>query len=915
LSTRRKSGAGDAPARRPGRSTPPNFLFRAVQTRVLDDLASASRPRVLAIVAPVGYGKTVLMTSLFARLQQQGEHCFWTSLDDRDTTVERVLRLLEDMAYRHGEQLHPTQALFRGDETLDNRVDTLVEAAATYPGSFTAFIDNLDACGDDALGHVLDRLIFDTPPGARFVLSSTAELPLDLARAKLEGQIRQIGYTELSLNRGEVAELLGPELDAAIGSDGIDAVAQQTEGWPAAVRLAQIVLGNAERPKELLARFSGSDEDLAALLNRQVLSGFAPEVRDFLLAIAPLRTFCADLCRYATGSEGAERHLALLLRRNVFVIPVDRNRTWYRLHGLFRQFLRNEAERGYPAARRREVLIRAAEWCERNDDLRDAIDYALAAQAWETASRVLDRSAASLVRDRGDVFQFIAWIEMLHRHRHPPGWEAEYWYVWALVLNRRYDDGRKQIARLAHRLAGARAAATADEEKTKLADLQRRLDIVKICLDIFTDHLADAHAEAARWLESGGADDPFDVTAARLVESVHLSSSFRFAEAREAVQAAQTSAFQTRSIYAQGWIVSLNALPSILEGNYAQIHPELGTALVSLHAALGEGAGICGTVALLDAHCAVEMGLDDDARQLLALGMRSSKAHGFVDAVACGFDAALKLWDGNGATLLAQLRDVAGSYPPRLAFMLSCLIVRRLLRLGRTDAALIEAARIGLGAEMPASPPKPDDVPRTRDLQVATAIDLAVATGRTRSAEPSIADETRRARAEGRIGRLVELALAETAIAAQAGHTAAGNRLLTRAVSLAAPRGIVRPFADQASTIAALVDDTRPSDWGFALAQERRFFADICRRLPISDPSLQEKLVALNMESHLLDPLTRRQIELLGLLDAGLSNQQIADRINVTLTTVKGHLQKLYDKLGVSSRSAAVARARVLKLL
>ena len=125
----------------------------------------------------------------------------------------------------------------------------------------------------------------------------------------------------------------------------------------------------------------------------------------------------------------------------------------------------------------------------------------------------------------------------------------------------------------------------------------------------------------------------------------------------------------------------------------------------------------------------------------------------------------------------------------------------------------------------------------------------------------------------------MELALAETAIAAQAGHTAAGNRFLTRAVSLAAPRGIVRPFADQAVTIAALVDDTRPSDWGFALAQERRFFADICRRLPISDPSLQEKLVALNMESHLLDPLTRRQIELLGLLDAGLSNQQIADRI------------------------------------
>lgn len=132
---------------------------------------------------------------------------------------------------------------------------------------------------------------------------------------------------------------------------------------------------------------------------------------------------------------------------------------------------------------------------------------------------------------------------------------------------------------------------------------------------------------------------------------------------------------------------------------------------------------------------------------------------------------------------------------------------------------------------------------------------------------------------------------------------------------MAATRGIVRPFDDYANEIAALVEDTRPSAWGFALAQERRAFSEICRRLPISNPGLQETLNALDMDPYLLDRLTKRQIELLGLLDAGLSNQQIADRLNLTLTTVKGHLQKLYAKFGVSSRSAALARARVMKLL
>ena len=152
-------------------------------------------------------------------------------------------------------------------------------------------------------------------------------------------------------------------------------------------------------------------------------------------------------------------------------------------------------------------------------------------------------------------------------------------------------------------------------------------------------------------------------------------------------------------------------------------------------------------------------------------------------------------------------------------------------------------------------------------------------------------------------------------IAGQAHNVAAANRHLTRAVNLAARRGIVRPFRDRAGAIADLVEDTKPSAWGFALEVERKFFASICRELPISNPQLQEKLVAMNMDSQLLETLTARQMELLGLLAAGLTNQQLADRINVTVTTVKGHLQKLYAKLGVSSRSAALARARVLNLL
>lgn len=896
---------------------PPSFMFQPVRTPVLEDLQSGAgaRPKLLGIVAPVGYGKTVLMSSLCSHLQGSGEQCFWAALDERDTTVERLLGLLEEMAYGPSVGLHPTQALLRGDQPLYGRIEALIKSAQDFGAPFTVFIDNLNYCTDEAVGDFLETLVFQTPPSSRFVFSSTTELPLNVAWAKLAGLARQVGYRELSLNADEVGELLGPDLRAAVGPAGVEAVWRQTEGWPAAVRMAQIILSATDRPLEALNRFSGSDEDIAALLNQQVLSGFPYEIRQFLLSIAQLRSFSGELCRYATGNPQAEHYLALLLRRNVFVIPLDRNRSWYRLHGLFREYLLGESRLALDPERKREVLQRAAEWCEQGGYWRDAIDYAIASGSAGLAGKIMAHTAQGFIGDRGDLMQYIGWVDALHAQGVQLDWDVEYWYTWALVLNRRYEQGRQQNERLAEWIRQAQG----QEDPARLDDFQRRVDIISACVGIFTDHLEEAYRNASHWLARGAADDPFNATAAGCTKGIYYASAFRLRDARYAIQGAQGSAFQINGAYTDGWIAALNSLVTLLEGDYATVYRELTSALASARQALGDNAGICGTISLIAAHAALEMGLDREAEQLLVPGLRMSKFHGFVDASACGLDAAVKLWTGQDgdAMSLRELRDFAACYPSRLSFMLGCYLVQRLIRLGRLDEARIEAARLGLSGDEQerAALPEWADIARCRDLFAATEIELCIALGRHKRAELLIADETAAARADGRAARLVELALAEAVIAGQAQRVPEANRHLTRAVTLAARRGIVRPFRDRARAIADLVEDTKPSAWGFALEAERKFFADMCRMLPIGNPELQERLVALNMDTQLLDTLTARQMELLGLLAAGLSNQQLADRIDVTVTTVKGHLQKLYAKLGVSSRSAALARARVLNLL
>ena len=906
----------DAAVTPAGRGEPPAFMFRSLPTRALARLRTAAgqAAKLVAIVAPIGYGKTVLMSMWLAEQRRAGRHCLWLSIDDRETTLDGLIDALEARLAGRAARLHPTHALFRGQTPAEARIDRLIDALAQTPAPLSLFIDNLPGGPDADLGRLIDRLCFDTGSDLQLVLSSTRELPFDLGRAQLEGRLWPIGAADLGFDAGEVAELLGPLLVAAIGAGGVAEVTARTEGWPAAVRMAQIILSHADDPQQAVREFSGSDQALAQLLNRQVLSGFSDALREFLYCLALLRTFSAELCAQAIGGADVGRHLAYLIERNVFVIPLDRSRSQYRLHGLFRDHLRHEADRLLPPKRRQTLLIRAARACERVGQWRDAVDYALASGSAAVARQILEQIAPRFVRDRGDVQQYLRWLDALHTRGRQAGPEAEYWFVWALAFHRRYDDARRHSAVLASRVQRA-------EERRGVADrdLRRRIAILRTSIDSLTDHLEDAQLGAGRWLaepDAEAGDDAFNRTAAHCIVGGYHLNHLAFAEARRALAAARETAFQAASVYVDGWVSAYAALPAIHEGSLAAAQAELGPVLATLRGALGDDSGIVGTLALLAARIAVGTGNDGEARALLDIGLASARSHGFLEAAACGLEAAVLLWDGQSS--LQGLREIAGAYPPRLALMLSCFVARRLIRLGRLEDAKTEAARIGLRIDAVgrrSRQRRPNGPPLTEALRAALHIELLIAADRHPQALPLIAEELQRARRHDCTARQVELLLDSAAVAVRGHQIVLAVRHVTRAITLAASRRIVRPFDDHAETLAQVVDGSRPSAWGFASDEERRFFAERCRPRSAQERDAAAGPADAQGRLPLLGTPTPRELELLRYVDAGLSNQQIADRAEVSLTTVKWHLQNLYAKLGVSSRAAALARARATSLL
>jgi LuxR family maltose regulon positive regulatory protein len=893
---------------------PPSFAFEAIASRALVQLLAAEPfPRLVTVVAPPGYGKTVLLGSLHREFLGRGRRCLWLQLDDRDADLSSLLYRLRLSLAQAGvalpDEISGPQAAFHDPHAP---ADSMLRLLTQLPDTTLLFIDNLGFCTDPALGPFLSRLLFGPDSGLRLVLSSTDEMPFDTVRAKLELGALEFRARHLSFDRAGTASLLQQAGIGVTSTHDLDRIVAQTEGWPAAVRLLQVLLvaelgaedgaSGAADIAGVLQRFSGDQADMARVLTQRVLVRFDPEIVRFMVEISLLREFNADLAAHMTGQAAARQWLDMLVSRNVLTFPLDSSRRWFRFHTLMREFLLAEAGELLSSARRRELLERAAHWHKVRGDNVTAIDIALEAGATTLAQEILDRIAHVVVGGQGQMHVMTQWVDRLVQAGIEPSLEAHAWYVWALCDSLQYERARLALDDFDRRVA-------ADPVMAGAAAAQTRLMFLRMVLNVFIDRLDAAHEQATGWLALGESGDALTVATIISIAGIAEIDRGELSAARLRMEHARSVIDRSDSAYGLAWVCILRACVEI-----GQARPGAADALLiegreKVAGEIGNDASVVVTLDFVHARALLDLGRTSTARELASTGLARAMNNGIVGSLEHGLAASVAFWaePGDDGVQEMQLDRVANCYPSRGPRLLAASKVRRLLALGRQEdaqAVAHSAGLLGVGSESGAAPM------RERGDWLLARLELQLAQGASEAVLGQMDHLLKTARTQGRERDRIELLL----VAADAQHRLGQSRMalrhLSMAVILAAPGKLIQPFQVHQSLLSRLLVGADIQSLGLIQPLERAFFERL--RAPETAPAAVPPAVA---ESGTVDVLTQRQIQLLSLLDEGLSNEQVADRLALSVPTVKWHLHNAYVKLGVRSRSAALARARALKLL
>ncbi|WP_397448632.1 LuxR C-terminal-related transcriptional regulator [Pseudomonas sp. NA-150] len=872
---------------------PPRIGSQAIsREHLLEKLHLGQDNRLLLITGSAGFGKTTLLAQWRQMLIKDGALVTWLSLSSDDAGFESFCSNLFGSLNQAGLPFEENLLLLSGSQAI---ASLLINAFAKVDGELFLIIDDFHHATDARIAQLLQAVVEGAPHNLHVTLSSRTTPPLLLGRLRAMGALCEIESAELAFDFQESLAFLKAHLSEGLDLDGAHAIHERTDGWPIGLQLISIALkGNSKK----LAKGMGllpSRSELSAYLSEDVVAGLPVELFEFLQKISILRRFNSGVAAYITETPQAAALIASIEERNLFIQPVDLpgNCQWYRLHPLFIDFLQQRllaSDTDVASLHRR-----ATEWFERAGLVQESLRHALLCEDLDGVVQILGRVQPSH-RSISHLSQFMRWLDQVPLNLLVEQPSLLLMGIWAAVLTLLSDKARAWIA--------------AFESVPQAPLWTPQLLLIKASMALQRDDITGC-LDGLGQVDASVLGHPF-------LEQIHaglsitcLSLMGQHAQARHVFNARTARCLRSSNdeLALMGIVTVANA--ALLEGKVLEAE-RIGTpVLAQAEKSHGRRSVSASSSAAIMAEVYYELDRVDDARQALAnrLDILRFSAPSYMIGAALCYARLQGLQDSPRAALdyleqkvehfrgLELDRGVATMLAEQLRIVLACGDWRHAETL---QVALDELVRKHRDAT-------PCDA-EIMTLAAFSQVRLALARQQPEAALQAldIADHraSEFARGQWRVKVDVLRAMALDAL----GRDSEAMESLSAAVACGYRFGLVRTLLDEGEPVLRLL---RRLD-----LEEGAAVSDYCRSLLAEvSPLPAVALAPASSGIHYEQLLTRREQEILELLEQSMSNKRIALTLNLSLQTVKWNLKNIFVKLAVSSRYDAIIAARKLKAL
>jgi LuxR family transcriptional regulator, maltose regulon positive regulatory protein len=882
--------------------------------RLLEQLDRGLASSVTIVSAPAGFGKSTLLAVWLAEAAGGGGEPAgaWLSLDSGDNDPALfwayVVASLRTIAPDVGAEV---LALVEtpGPVSPQALLTGLLNDLAGVAGELVLVIDDYHVIETRAVHDGLAFLVANMPPNVHLVLASRADPPLPLARLRARGDLTEVRAADLRFTAEEASDYLTRAMELPLTAQQITTLDNRTEGWIAALQLAALSMRGRHDIADFVAGFAGDDRYIVDYLVEEVLQNQPPEVRSFLLHTSILGRMNAPLCDAVTERDDSRAMLEALDRANLFLLPLDDHRQWYRYHHLFAEVLQARLLEEQPDDVPR-LHRRASAWHEQHGEQDSAIQHALAASDHALAARLIETAMPAIAKDRREA-TLRGWMEALPDEIFRTRPVLSLGFAGAL-LSTGETAGVEARLQDAERWTDASHGGGPDPDQPVVvdADAFRRLPgtiaIYRSGQALTRGDATATVAYARRAIKLLDEDDRYFRGAAAALQGLALWGSGDLDGAYEGY-AESVSSFRRSGHIADvlGCTVTLADI-RLTQGRLRDAMTSYETALqlaleqtpqvrrgipdmhVGMSTILYERGDLEAAIAHLELATA-----RGDAAGLPKYRYRSRLALAQVRQAQGDLAGAVDLLDEAEHFFVADMGPVVRPVPATRA--------RAWLQQGRVGEALAWARGAGLSAE--------DDLSYLREYEHITLARTLLAQHRRHREEQPLRDASAllarlvdAAVAGGRTGSVIEILVLQALAHRAHGNVSDAGASLERALMLAEPEGYARLFVDEGPPVAGLLESIAARD------PVRAFAVRLLTLFGTADAPAPSG----DREAGLAEPLSEREREVLRLLATELSGPEIARMLVVSLNTVRTHTKRIYTKLGVNNRRSAVIRAREL---